>query len=358
MLTKGRETVKITNRDRNKIEGARGRKERTLEKVKDILRVICQDNPDTFKKAPEGRIKTLDSIEKGIKQTVGCNVDNFERHVRDVAGARIICCTLDEIPKAESLIRRHPGVRKCKVLRKYEDSPDPDGYRGHHLEITVDVFYKNKTIKDTCEIQIRTLAGDLWAVLSHRDFYKVPRKPPLSVRKDMLTLSKQLEVVDELAMSLKQRIRDEINKEVREKPKKKLAERDMLTPENIVNLIHKTFKEKVSIDFAYQVVQHILSHDVVSLKRYKTLITSPKYRNIIEDIFAKFDVRPQLEDYLCAPIELEVLGIGAGKRSLVEIAKERRELTVVSVEKGVDIRREELDKEAKISQPTSVKEEA
>ncbi|MCK4822774.1 hypothetical protein KA005_43825, partial [bacterium] len=238
-----------------------------------------------------------------------------------------------------------------KVLRKYGDGPDEDGYRGHHLEIVVHVFYENETIRDICEVQIRTLAGDLWAVLSHRDFYKVPTQPPLSVRNDMLTLSKQLGVVDDLAVSLRQRIKDEISKEARQKAKKREPEKDMLTPENVIDLVDKTLKEKISVDFAYELIQYALVSDIVSLRVYKTLITSSKYRTIIENTFAKFGVKPLIEDYLIAPIILASEGIRAGRDIMRDIAKRYREEDITSPEKGVEISREQLEKEVKISGP-------
>lgn len=342
-----------TKQDRIKIEEVREKKDKTVKKVKRILEEIRKDDLDIFRKVPEDRVKKLEKIIKKIKSKLKCNIDNFERYIRDIAGARITCCTLDEIPKVIDLIKNHVEISNCKILRKYEKHDD-DGYRGCHLEVTVEIVYKKKIIKDICEIQVRTLAGDLWAVLSHRDFYKAPSEPPPLVRKDMLTLSKLLEVVDESALSLRQRIKDETDKKVKAKAKlKKLANKDMLTPENIQKLVRKVFQKEISIDFAYKLVQSVLALNIVSLNEYKTLVE--KHQDIIRNTFKKFSVTPQLVDSLYAPMFLESEGIKDGKEALVERAQDLRKKTLRAVEKGREIPKEELEekleKKIEISQP-------
>lgn len=344
---------RLTKKDKEKIEKVRKRKDRILGKVKGILQDLCDDNKDIFKKAPEVRLKSFNSIVEKMKNTKECDIRNFEQHIKDIAGARVTCCTLDEINKAEHLIKIHPEIRSCEILRKYDDPPDEYGYRGHHLKVTVRISYENETIEDICEVQIRTLAGDLWAVLSHRDFYRSPDEPPPPVQNDMRLLSKQLEVVDGLALSLKQRRRDELNKEAREKAKKKHAEKDMLTPENVINLVSKTLKQDISIDLAYNQIQKALSKNVISLKEYKTLIL--KSRPLIEEIFQTAGVKPRVDDYLDGSILIKSLGKKLASKILRIRANILYNRTMASVEKGVDISKEELKKEIKTSQPTQRK---
>lgn len=50
--------TRITKQDRDKIEQVMKKKGRTLEKVIEILKNIREDNPDTIKKDPEGRVKS------------------------------------------------------------------------------------------------------------------------------------------------------------------------------------------------------------------------------------------------------------------------------------------------------------
>lgn len=235
---------KLTKKDKDKIETLRKKKARTTARVYEILTTICEDNPEIFKKLPESRVKkTKDIIEK-IKTTDKVNIDNFQKYIKDIAGTRLTCCTLDEIAEVQNRIENHPDIISCRVLRTYSDKPDKDGYRAHHLEVKVNVSYENRAMTDFCEIQIRTLASDLWAVLSHRDIYKSDNKPTVSVIRDMQILAKQLEVVDELALSLKQRIREEVTSEAKEKAKDKTLIKDMLIPVNIIRMIKKVKKKR------------------------------------------------------------------------------------------------------------------
>lgn len=345
--------AKIIREDKEKIGKLRVQKQRTMEKVVSILDDICKDNKEIFKKKPECRLKSLDSIVEKMKITI-CNISNVEKEIKDIAGARLTCCTIDEVRKVEDLIKKHPYTISCEVIKDYEkNGVDEYGYRGHHLLVTVQVFYENKTLKDTCEVQIRTLSQDLWAILSHRDFYKAPSKPPQLVQQDMMTLSKLLEVVDDLAVSLKKRRKTEIDKEIREKSEK-LTKKDMLTPENIQKLIYDKFQKEITIDAAYQLIQYALANNITSLKEYKSIITNDKYQKIIEKVFNKFEMLPTLDDYFSGAVVLKVTGINTGKVLLREIAKElqkERKKDLQAVEKDRVIPKEELKKGIKRPKP-------
>ena len=342
---------RLKKKDREIIQKITDKKEKVRAKVYSILRDICEGNPEIFKKAPESRTKTLERIVKKMAARKDCNIGNLEKRIEDIAGARVTCCTIDEMPAAEELIKKHPDIKKCVVRKQWKDGSDEFGYRGHHLVVTVRIFHENKAINGTCEIQIRTLAMDLWAVLSHRDFYTVPPPPPPPlVQKDMITLSKVLEVVDDLAVTLKKRTRDEIDKEALEKTKGQ-AQKDMLTPENIQKLVKATFKKKISLDEAYKLLQYALTFDVVSLKHYKRLIAEKsKYRELIRKRYSEQGVEPEFWDHLYYPILLESAGTRIGtnvlKGRIQEIKRRMR-----AVEKGVAISEETLAKEKKTSQP-------
>ena len=335
--------------DQNKIEEVRKKKERTSEKVYEILSIICEDNPDVFKKKPEKRVKKTDRIIENLKEKSIASITKLETNIRDIAGTRVTCCTLDEILEVEDLIRNHPDIIDCKVLRTYDDGPDEQGYRGHHLEVKVNVSFGNKTYKDFCEIQIRTLAGDLWAVLSHRDFYKSSHNIPDTVKLDMKTLGKQLEVVDEMAQSLKIRIREEIDKKAKEKSTDKLSEEDMLTPINVIRLIKKIFNKEITVNLAYRLIQYALNYNLITLKKYKKILKNQKFKIFIEEPYTKLGIKPPFEDYLYAPILLQSEGESKTKNILERKANKIYAETIKTVEKGVNISKEELLKKSKTS---------
>ena len=129
--------------------------------------------------------------------------------VRDIAGARVTCYNIDDVEVIQKAIQDHIDVKHCTILRTQQDIGD-DGYIGQHLEVIVSVLYNNRSTKDNCEIQIRTLAQDTWAVLSHKEFYKkVGRAVPPLVKDDMVTLSTLLQCIDRIALNIKRRVQDE-----------------------------------------------------------------------------------------------------------------------------------------------------
>lgn len=341
---------RLKKSDIEKIEKIRDKKERTLDKVKTILKDICKDNQDIFKKDPQARPKPLESI-IGKLNASGCkDINKLEKYVEDIAGARVTCCTIDEIDMVRNLIESHPDIKESKIIRDWKEGPDEEGYIGLHLLVTVEISYKNRPIKDTCEIQIRTLAMDLWATLSHRDFYKASSPPPPLVKSDMTSLSKLLQVADNLAVSLKQRRREALDKEIEQKAKGKV-QRDMLTPINVQNLVFKIHDSQISLEQAYNIIQFAFDYEIYSLRTYKNLVApNSKYCKNMRRFFSKYQVEPELIDYLHAPIFFKTLGNRKAEKALMYRIKELKKEKKIKVgEKGAEISKSKLDEQKKVN---------
>lgn len=124
----------------------------------------------------EYRIKTLDSIiDKLRRRGYEVTIDNIYAHIHDVAGIRVICNYLDDIYYLRSLLTRSESF---KVLREtdYIKAPKDTGYRSLHLVVEVPFVISEGTLKLPVEIQLRTIAMDMWASLEHELRYKSPRK--------------------------------------------------------------------------------------------------------------------------------------------------------------------------------------
>lgn len=124
----------------------------------------------------EYRIKTLDSIiDKLRRRGYEVNIDNIYAHIHDVAGIRVICNYLDDIYYLRSLLTRSESF---KVLREtdYIKTPKDTGYRSLHLVVEVPIVISEGTLKLPVEIQLRTIAMDMWASLEHELRYKSRRK--------------------------------------------------------------------------------------------------------------------------------------------------------------------------------------
>ena len=123
----------------------------------------------------EHRIKSLGSTVKKLKRRgYAVTIDNIYAHIQDMAGVRVICNYLDDIYYLRGLLTRTESFR---VLREtdYIKAPKETGYRSLHLIVEVPIVISEGTLKLPVEIQLRTIAMDMWASLEHELRYKSDR---------------------------------------------------------------------------------------------------------------------------------------------------------------------------------------
>ena len=94
--------------------------------------------------------------------------------MQDVAGIRIICNYLDDIYYLRSLLTRSESFRVIQEV-DYIKTPKPSGYRSLHLIVEVPIVISEGTLHLPVEIQLRTIAMDMWASLEHELRYKSQR---------------------------------------------------------------------------------------------------------------------------------------------------------------------------------------
>ena len=124
----------------------------------------------------EYRIKSLDSIVDKLKRRgFEVSIDNIYAHIQDLAGIRVICNYLDDIYYLRSLLTRFESF---EVIREvdYIKNPKPSGYRSLHLVVNVPIVISEGTMVLPVEIQLRTIAMDMWASLEHELRYKSERQ--------------------------------------------------------------------------------------------------------------------------------------------------------------------------------------
>ena len=123
----------------------------------------------------EYRIKTVDSIVEKLKRRgFEVTIDNIYAHIQDVAGVRVICNYLDDICYLRSLLARNENF---KIIREvdYIQQPKESGYRSLHLICDVPIVISEGMLHLPVEIQLRTIAMDMWASLEHELRYKSQR---------------------------------------------------------------------------------------------------------------------------------------------------------------------------------------
>ncbi|HIW48362.1 MAG TPA: GTP pyrophosphokinase family protein [Firmicutes bacterium] len=119
-----------------------------------------------------GRVKQPSSIlEKARKKQIP--EEKIEEEIEDIAGVRVICQFVEDIPKVISLIRRR-NHQDLIILeeRDYIKNTKPSGYRSYHIIIRYPVQTVAGSKDLLAEIQIRTLAMNFWAVAEHSLKYK------------------------------------------------------------------------------------------------------------------------------------------------------------------------------------------
>ena len=161
------------------------------------------------------RIKSLDSFLGKI--THFKITKPFER-IEDIVGLRIICLFLTDIEKIGFL------VRNCFTVIREDNKIDNSkfasfGYLSVHFIVKLGNNFKgpryNKILEIPFEIQVRTIAMDAWANISHYLEYKTDEDIPKELKRDFYALSGMFYVADKhFQLFFEQR--KENNKEIAE----------------------------------------------------------------------------------------------------------------------------------------------
>lgn len=122
--------------------------------------------------AIESRLKSPESIiEKVDRKGIDFSVEAIEEHIDDIAGIRVICSFESDVYLIAEALLRQTDVQPIERI-DYIANPKPSGYRSLHLVIAIPIFlYDEKKIMKV-EVQLRTMAMDMWASLEHKLAYK------------------------------------------------------------------------------------------------------------------------------------------------------------------------------------------
>lgn len=163
-----------------------------LQIINDDFKYIKKYNPIEHIKT---RIKDSDSIiRKLYNDSIELSLENIENNINDIVGVRIVCAFKEDIYELIEILRRSTTIRIIKE-KNFLDSPKTTGYRSYHLIVEVPVELINGKTYVKAEIQIRTMAQDLWASLDHKLRYKND-ECNLIVREKLLKISDELSLID------------------------------------------------------------------------------------------------------------------------------------------------------------------
>lgn len=167
--------------------------ETQLQIINDDFKYLKKYNPIEHIKT---RIKDSDSIIKKLSDdNLEFTLENIEKYINDIVGVRIVCAFKEDIYELIDIIRNSKTITIIKE-KNFLDNPKISGYRSYHLIVEVPVELINGEELVKAEIQIRTMAQDLWASLDHKLRYKNEYCSD-DIRKKLFSISEELNNIDD-----------------------------------------------------------------------------------------------------------------------------------------------------------------
>lgn len=131
-----------------------------------VSNILCRDNG----------IKSEESIEKNNNEGRYKKLTHL-LNIGDVAGVRVTCHCEDDVYNLSILLegelkQKYSNVSSKQIGGKGSEHP----YRATHITFAKPLKKDQKTYQMLCEIQIRTIMADAWAVQNHKYLYKKVRE--------------------------------------------------------------------------------------------------------------------------------------------------------------------------------------
>ena len=155
----------------------------------------------------ECRLKSAESTVNKLKRKgFEVSTQNIMEHIQDVAGVRVICNYTDDIYRLSHVLEKH---KDFTLIRKtdYIENPKPNGYRSLHLVVEVPVTISEVILRLPVEIQLRTIAMDMWASLEHELRYKSGKEVSTQSVDELRECAERLSAIDSKMQEICRRIR-------------------------------------------------------------------------------------------------------------------------------------------------------
>ena len=165
------------------------------------LRIILEDFRNFQSDNPieniTSRIKAPESIaQKLYDLNFELTAESARKHIKDIAGIRVICTYARDIYTLAEILRSMP---ETKVLseKDYVSTPKPSGYRGYHFVMEIPVFHTGNIDNIPVEVQLRTAAMDFWATLEHKVKYKYKEHIPRHLSNELVVCAEKIAELDD-----------------------------------------------------------------------------------------------------------------------------------------------------------------
>jgi ppGpp synthetase/RelA/SpoT-type nucleotidyltranferase len=151
------------------------------------------------------RPKAIESFAEKIARK---HYDDPLSQMTDLAGVRVVCAYESELAKVAEVIEGNFEVRE-RIDKARDLGIDRMGYNGKAFVVTMGSRYaggRYENITDlACEIQVRTILQDAWAIIDHQLVYKNEESTPERLRRDLNNVASLLEIAQGIFDSVKEK---------------------------------------------------------------------------------------------------------------------------------------------------------
>lgn len=152
----------------------------------------------------ETRIKTDESIVRKLqKKEKDITVDNIRAYVEDVAGMKVLCRNTTDIYHIVDMISALPNLNVVRE-KDYQCDPKMSGYRSYHMVVEVPVSLAGKTVPTKVEIQIHTMAMDVWAELEYELAFRSRGQASEQTLKELRECADMIQFLDKKMQALRE----------------------------------------------------------------------------------------------------------------------------------------------------------
>lgn len=271
-----------------------------LGEVEACLVQLVIEFPETFRRPPTSRLKKIRSIYHKLALP-GVSRDEFFKKLaklNDVAGIRLTVASKDLYPVVEELLNQR--LAKFGSLKKTRDvglQKEDDSYLGEHY-----VLRNEPQPELRCEIQVRTLTHDLWAVFDHYESYKKEQAPRM-IGEDLKNYARLMDVADDYARTIRLRKIEEAEQHHRKKVLVHrpygVAEEEILTYAEFERILHgqSGSAENESIRSSpieatrlCDVLRQLSKYDIYTRSELQALVENDVYKTYIRERQASIGV--------------------------------------------------------------------
>lgn len=156
----------------------------------------------------KSRLKSIEGILKKVRRKdIDLSLESIEKEIRDIAGIRVVCTFIEDIYLLADCFLKQDDITLIEA-KDYIQYPKESGYRSLHLIVEVPIFLQNEKRMMKVEVQLRTIAMDLWAAQEHKLRYKknIPESEVNTLAKELAECANTLALVDEKMEMIRKRL--------------------------------------------------------------------------------------------------------------------------------------------------------